>query len=113
MRVTQQEYEQIERRLAAGRKLPAPIPQPAVCDGPLATETGEGKGSGRCAVVVTSYRCGTLTDPDNTCAKYVIDSLRYAGILYDDTPEAITLTVKQVRVKTRKEEKTVVELTPL
>lgn len=80
---------------------------------PVSTPQGAPFYAGRCLVRVTSYRCGQLCDPDNLAAKYFVDSLRYSGIIADDRPQDIDYQVRQIRVKTRKEEKTEIELIPL
>jgi len=54
-------------------------------------------GKTRLRVVVTSRRC-RLLDPDNVCPKYVIDLLRYGGVLRDDSPDLIDLEIRQERV---------------
>lgn len=36
-----------------------------------------------------------LVDPDGLCPKYHIDCLRYAGLIYQDSQEAITLETSQ------------------
>lgn len=40
-----------------------------------------------------------VLDPDNVCVKHLIDGLRSCGVLVDDTPEHITLTVRQEKGK--------------
>lgn len=51
-------------------------------------------------------------DPDNFAGgcKAVIDQLRYAGLIKNDSPEHIRLEVEQVKVKTKAEQKTVIEI---
>ncbi len=41
------------------------------------------------SVTVTAYYKGQMADPDNICSKLVIDGLKHAGIVVDDTPEYI------------------------
>lgn len=53
-----------------------------------------------------------LLDFDN-CAggcKAICDQLRYAGVIEDDTPEAIDFQVRQVKIKTKQEEGTLIEV---
>ena len=71
-------------------------PQPPLRDEPLAAPPREARHAGRVRVSVVSYRA-RLCDPDNLCPKYFIDCLRYAGLIADDSPECITLEVRQVR----------------
>lgn len=62
----------------------------------------------RAVVVITSFR-PQLLDPDNLCPKYIIDGLRYAGLLADDTSDCVEVRVAQVRCL-KGEERTEVEL---
>lgn len=87
-------------------------PQRAVCDGALAEVQREVRNSNRVAVRITAFRVRQL-DPDNCCPKYFIDGLRYAGLLPDDRPQDIELTVAQAKVETKAEERTEIELIPL
>jgi Holliday junction resolvase RusA-like endonuclease len=58
---------------------------------------------------IISYRTRTC-DTDNLCPKWIIDALRYAQLIKDDTPEHIELQVRQEKVAHRTEEKTIIEL---
>jgi hypothetical protein len=71
-------------------------PQPLVRDEPVAASPREAGDAGRVRVCVVSFRA-RLCDPDNLCPKYFIDCLRYAGLIRDDSPEFITLEVRQVK----------------
>jgi len=84
--------------------------QPTIRHEPLVTRTREKENSERYVVRIRSYRCGRLCDPDNLVGKYFVDALRYAGIIPDDTPEKIIYQIAQEKVKTRKEERTEVEV---
>lgn len=73
---------------------------------------GETQSAGRTALRFTLCRV-RLLDP---CAKYgsckaLIDGLRYAGIIFNDREEDITLEVHQAKVAHFAEEKTVIEIT--
>lgn len=57
---------------------------------------GKEKDSACFSVRITSYR-SRLLDPDNLCPKYFIDCLVYAGIVRDDSPQAIRITVEQFK----------------
>ncbi len=83
--------------------------QPAVRHEPLAETSGEEENPVRVHVCVTSVR-RRLIDPDNLCAKYFIDCLRYAGFIKDDSAEHITLSVRQSKAATKAAEKTVIEI---
>ena len=91
-------------------------PQPAVGVESVGTPKGEkGDESGgilKHRVSIVSKRVNLL-DPDNLVGgcKHLIDSLRIAGIIPEDTPEAIELSVRQEKVKSYKDEETQVEVT--
>ncbi len=93
----------------ARNKTPSPKPEQIVRDEPLAKVKGEASNSGRIAVRITSFR-RRLLDPDNLCPKFFIDGLRYSGLIPDDRQEDIALTVEQVKVKTKEEERTEIEI---
>ena len=61
-------------------------------------------------VSVVSYRF-RLIDPDNLCVKYHLDGLRYCGLLIDDTAAHVQLSVRQIKVATKAEERTEIEIT--
>ncbi len=88
-----------------------PQPQPIVVVGPLGKAEAEAGNLPRNLVRIISHRC-RLLDPDNLVGgcKYAIDALRYAGVIKDDREEDIKLEVFQVKTKTRKEEKTIIEV---
>lgn len=87
----------------------APKPERAIREKPLAAGEREKESPSRVAVRIESRR-SRLIDPDNLCPKYLIDGLRYSGLLQDDNPEQITLEVTQTKVK-KGEEETIIELT--
>ena len=89
----------------------APKPQPIVRPEPLGEAPRKSVGEARIRVSVTSRRC-RLLDPDNVCPKYVIDLLRYGGVLRDDSPDLIELEIRQEKVRTKEEEETVIHITP-
>lgn len=65
--------------------------------------------TGRCSISVKVYR-RRLTDPLGDCHKYHIDSLRYAGLIRDDTDAEVSVTEEpHEKVKTEAEER--VEIT--
>ena len=61
--------------------------------------------TGSVSVCITSYR-RRLLDPDNLCGKYFLDAARYSMLIADDTPEKVSYTIKQVKVRKKEEEKT-------
>ena len=51
-----------------------------------------------------------LLDPDNLYCKDVIDQLRYAGVIPEDTPEVIEIDITQEKVSGYKQEETIIEV---
>lgn len=110
-------YERIDvikrRKMAREAILPAKSPSRnsksklSVRNEPLAKNEGEKKNTGRIHVRITVFR-KRLTDPDNNNCKWIIDCLRYSGILQDDREEDVSLEIRQE--KTREEEETLIEL---
>jgi len=83
-------------------------PEPIIRNEPLVEKEAEGRDPRR-SVTITSYRV-RLLDPDNLCIKYHIDGLRYKSVIRDDTNNDIEIFARQVKVKTRKEERTEIEV---
>lgn len=75
------------------------------------TVQGEEKSDGRTIVRFTGYRVRPL-DPDNFAGsiKDCLDGLRHAQIILGDEPWRIILETEQVKVRSYKEEKTVIEV---
>lgn len=62
-------------------------------------------------MVITSYRV-RLCDIDNLEVKFLIDALRYAGIIVNDSPrDIVSLTVQQAQVRHFIDEHTDVQIT--
>ena len=87
----------------------SPEPQPHVVPQPLATATVQSEGPRRRVLCFTAYRT-RLVDPDNNVFKWECDALRYAGILVDDTAAHVEIVTKQVKVRHRKDEGTMIEV---
>jgi hypothetical protein len=100
---------------AMGRKtiLPAKSPssnskpKPPVLNGAVGEAGGEKAHTGRVLVRITVFR-KRLVDPCNAGQKYLVDCLRYVGLLVDDREQDIALEILQE--KTRGEEETLIEL---
>lgn len=88
---------------------PGAKPQPIIRNEPLVPQKAPRPNPRQRKVSVVSFRT-RLLDPDNLCVKYFVDGLRYCGLLTDDSPEHISLTVSQVKVKTKAEERTEIEI---
>jgi len=59
---------------------------------------------------LTSRRVRAL-DPDNVCEKHLIDCCRWAGLIPDDTPDKISIEVRQEKVHRYKDEEIIVNIT--
>lgn len=101
----------IKRSLDAETELPSSVPQCRVQENALVESEGKEAGASgtRLRVAVTSFRC-RLTDLDNLCPKWLIDALRYRGLISDDSPEHIVLEVRQRKVAHKSEEGTLIEI---
>ena len=104
-RWTKSELQAYEtRRQSRGAKPERTIRNDAFCKGQAPQAD-----SRRRLVRVVSYRC-RLLDPDNLCAKYHIDGLRYAGLIRNDSQSDIVLELSQQKVTTKAEERTEIEI---
>lgn len=68
------------------------------------------QGASETAVVRIESVRKKLLDTDNICAKFVIDLLRYAGILYDDSPEQTSIQTTQRKCREEETEHTLIEI---
>lgn len=86
--------------------------EPSICHEPVGEAAGEKRNTRRLVVRIASFR-RRLLDPDNLTGgtKYFVDGCRYAGLIPDDNPEAITLEVSQHKVRRREDERTEIEIT--
>jgi hypothetical protein len=87
---------------------PKPTPRPAL-DGPA-----KRKETSQSRITLCITRCSTkLLDADNFAGgcKPLIDQLRYAKLIPDDDPETVEILFRQIKVKTKAEEMTQVEIT--
>tara|TARA_R110000824_G_scaffold75947_11_gene192613 strand:- start:3447 stop:3812 length:366 start_codon:yes stop_codon:yes gene_type:complete len=61
-------------------------------------------------IVSIRSRRVNLLDPDNLYVKDIIDQLRYARLIPEDTPEVIEIEITQEKVSKYKEEETIITL---
>lgn len=99
----------IQANAETDHPLSSPVVECRPVNEPLATAQVEKGNPGRVSVVVTSYR-RRLLDEDNLCEKFHVDCCRYAGILSSDAPDKTSIQVRQVKVKTKEEERTEIEI---
>ena len=110
-------YERIDviKKRAVGGKAILPTkspsrnskPKPPVLNGAVGEAGGEAPYTGRILIRVKTRRSRAI-DPDNNCCKWVVDCLRYSGILQNDREQDVALEISQE--KTRGEEETLIEL---
>ena len=74
---------------------------------------GEGQGEeGMLCEYLVSIRSArvNLLDPDNLYVKDIIDQLRYAELIPEDTPDILEIEITQAKVKHYKEEETIIKV---
>ena len=98
-----------DQRNEARRVSPGSFPEQAVWNEPLAAAKGKEGHTGCVPVRITSFR-RRLLDPDNLVGKFFLDCARYSGLLKSDTADAVSYSIRQIKVKTRKEERTEIEI---
>lgn len=93
------------------RPVPNRQPQPDQAPALGGAVQGKAQSDDRVTVRFTGYRVRPL-DPDNFSGsvKDLLDGCRHAGLLLGDEPWRIRLETEQVRVRSYKEEKTVIEI---
>ena len=91
------------------RVSPGSFAEQAVWDEPLAAAKGKEGNPGRVSFRITSFR-RRLLDEDNLVGKWFTDCCRYAGYIRQDTPDAISYEIRQIKVKTKQEERTEIEI---
>lgn len=75
-------------------QLPSPGIKPNVRPGPVRKVPAAKESTPRFIVRVKSYR-SKLLDPDNLCAKSLIDGLRYSGLIPGDGPDQVEVSLTQ------------------
>jgi hypothetical protein len=96
---------------SAGSEVSSPKPKPRARKRLQGEVPREASSSARYFIRIESRR-RRLTDEDNLCAKYHIDGLRYAGLIPDDAPNTVKLSVFQTKVQTAEDEVTIIEIFP-
>ena len=72
------------------------IPEQIIRNEYKAAHQGEAQHPARISVRITSFR-RRHTDADGLCPKYFLDCCRYAGLIPDDTRDAISFTIQEVQ----------------
>lgn len=72
---------------------------------PVAKKERAGSDVGFCTVLLTSYRL-RLLDEDNIWGKYMVDSIKNAGLIRDDSPAWCKIETIQIKVKQPEDERT-------
>lgn len=111
--------EFIRRNASDAAPAPAPRPAhpapPAVLERrdalePLEGDKAQERGAARFVVRVNSRRV-RLCDEDNLCEKFLVDGLRYAGIIPSDAPDRCRIIPTQTKVRHYAEEETEIVIT--
>ena len=91
--------------------LPHAKPQPAPRQALVNSCQREDSRKNRVTLIITRCSC-SLLDADNYAGgcKPLIDQLRYAKLIADDDPETVEILFRQIKVKTKAEEMTKVEI---
>lgn len=114
MRWTKDQYDAYQRkRVQAGGAVPNAQPERDQAPALERAVSGEAASLPRIVVRFIGYRVKPL-DPDNFAGstKDLIDGLRHASIIPGDEPWRIRLETEQVKVRSYKEECTVIEIMP-
>jgi hypothetical protein len=92
----------------------SPVMEYGPLDGIEREDAREKEAAGKLHIRFTSVR-KRLCDPDNISVKVLLDCLRYAGIIRDDSPDKISLEVAQRKCLRGRAEKehTVIEIMEL
>jgi len=109
------ERSDIIKKRSVGRKAVLPTKgksrngesKSSVQHGAMGKDGGKKTNTGRVLVRI-AIRRRRLVDPCNAGQKYLVDCLRYSGLLRDDREQDIALEIHQE--KTREEEETLIEL---
>lgn len=94
-------------------RLQVPVLERASKHGALRPHPDKKASTGRVRVRVTGYSVRPI-DPCNFSTKYIVDALRFAGIIKDDSWDDIVLAPEQQKVSSEAEEGTeiLIEQTP-
>lgn len=117
---TPEQYDDVLKRkaiAAANGRTPDPVAvHPPELERPIRKESlGKEEIQGRsptCIHVRVTSRRVWLLDDCNISAKYLVDLLRYSGVLLDDAYKLVRVENVQEKVKTRKEQETIIEIIP-
>jgi len=78
-------------------------------DAPLEAKKNQRSASSRFLVRIESRR-KRLLDEDNICEKYLVDLLRYSGIIANDSPDQCRIEVSQTKCRKCEPEEISVEV---
>lgn len=121
MRFTQEQLDErlrnnpaLARRNQVGGEAPSAQSQSGIGQALYAASEVKARHPRKRLVRITCFRARHLQDPDNGVYKWHIDAIRHAGLVDDDTAEAIRLEIQpEVKVATQAEERVEIEVIPL
>jgi len=115
MNLTTEQFNEVLRRPAYAKRNPvggesaSAVVERAPVHDPLAAPQAQVPHPGKYVVRITSYRT-RLLDEDNLAEKYHCDSCRYAGLIPADSPDQTSIQVAQIKVRTKEECCTIIEI---
>jgi hypothetical protein len=100
---------QLDVDLRAKNAGPAAKLERTPCDAPLEAKKNQRSASSRFLVRIESRR-KRLLDEDNICEKYLVDLLRYSGIIANDSPDQCRIEVAQTKCRKGEPEEITIEV---
>ena len=79
------------------------------CYAPLEAKEVQGSTRQRFLVRIEGRR-KRLLDVDNSCEKYLVDLLRYGGVIPDDSPDKCEIEVSQTKCRKGEQEEITIEV---
>jgi len=93
----------VERAVDAVRKETGPVVEPDRGNEPVGPVPGTGRDTGQHLVCYEIRRNRLIRDPENVCTKAFTDALRYAGLIPEDSFDALKIEWSQTQVPKEKE----------
>ncbi len=104
--------EATRRRNQVGSVSSRPKPEQTLRHESLGKNRRKKEDPKRYRISIVSFRV-RLIDPDNLCAKFFIDSLRYSRVIDDDSSRHVIVEVSQQKVAKTNQQRTEITITPI